>query len=200
MSGYDFTATLAKGQPHTLQVRALTTANAALVADNLKVWTSFAPDAGGTSHTINATLPSGKRYTFEAKAIAVSEVTLTGQKVWTKISDSATYKAHDATGLEHNAEYTFALRAVNPSGNGDESSTVKGRPVAGAAGAPTLTATGGNAQATLSWTKHANGRWADKWQYRKKLSTASWPSTTPFGWTDLTTSDAARSATLSQPA
>ena len=196
LSGYDFIATLTKGQPHTFQVRAITTGNAALVADNLKVWTSFAPDAGGTSHTINATLPSGKRYTFEAKAIAVSEVTLTGQKVWTKISDSATYKAHDAAGLEHNAEYTFALRAVNPSGAGDESSTVKGRPVAGAPGAPTLTATGGNAEVALSWTKHANGRWADKWQYRKKLSTASWPTTTPFGWTDLTTSDAARSATI----
>ena len=157
-------------------------------------WTRMAgADANSTSHTLELTLTDGKRYTFQARARVSGEVhyNATGLLVHAKITPTGPTNnklSYDATGLEHNVAYEFLLRAVNASGNGAPAMTNPVRPVAGAPGAPALAASISGSQASLSWTKNADGRWADKWQYRKK-TTANWPSTTPYGWADISGSD-----------
>ena len=162
-------------------------------------WTRMAgADANSTSHTLALTLTDGKRYTFQARARVSGEVhyNATGLLVHAKITPTGPTNnklSYDATGLEHNVAYQFLLRAVNPSGNGAPVLMNPVRPVAGKPGAPALAASISGSQASLSWTKNADGRWADKWQYRKK-TTADWPSTPPYGWTDVANSNDATRA------
>ena len=90
---------------------------------------------------------------------------------WTAIDgSSASTTGHTVTDLTNGTEYSFALRAVNGSGNGSASTVT----VTMVPAAPTnLSAAPGDAQATLSWTDPGNatitgyelrvdsGAWAD---------------------------------------
>ena len=62
---------------------------------------------------------------------------------------SATTTSHTVSGLTNDTPYSFKVRAVNATGNGDESDPVTARPILFA---PTeFVATEGNGQVTLSW-------------------------------------------------
>ena len=157
-------------------------------------WSQISHDPNTTSHTFTTTMTSGTRFHHQVRAAVSGEVshTATGLKAWSKITPTTPPNklGHNATGLTHNMEYNFQVRAVNASGNGHAAST-KARPVAGRPGAPTLTAAGGDEQVTLTWTKHSDGKWADKWQYQYK-STGGYGS-----WKDVPSSgDSTRSYTV----
>ena len=65
--------------------------------------------------------------------------------------------ARQVTGLTNGAEYEFEVRATySPSGEGPWSNTATGTPL-GPIGAPVVTATPGNGQVDLDWTKPADG-------------------------------------------
>ena len=106
------------------------------------------------------------------------------------LNSAAATKTYTQTGLTHNVLYNFQVRGRQRHRRRYAESTT-GRPVAGKPGAPTLTSTGGDKQVTLTWTKNADGRWVDKWQYQYK-TTGSYGS-----WTDVPSSgDSTRSYTL----
>ena len=50
-----------------------------------------------------------------------------------------------------------------------------------------LTAIPGDTEVALEWTATADTN-VTKWQYRHKLSSANWPTTSPFGWTEVPSS------------
>ena len=133
--------------------------------------------------TFSRTLTKDKHYEFLVQAIRTGGVvhTAAGLQAWSKSSPAApqgkpTKLAHTATGLSHNTEYQFRIRAVNAVGIGDESTPATARPVAGAPEKPTsVSLSRGNAQTTLSWSK-GGSRWVDEWEYRYKTDGAygSW--------------------------
>ena len=159
-------------------------------------WTDIpSSTATTTSHTLTANLASGTWHTYRVRGVDTSNagnnVTATGLTAWTTISTSATATSHTAAGLTNNVSHTFTIRAVNGAGAGAASDDASALPVAGAPGAPTLTVTGGEQQATLTWTKNSGGRWVDSWEYQYK-TTGSYGS-----WTDVPSSgDSTRSYTV----
>ncbi len=70
---------------------------------------------------------------------------------WTAIADSdAETTDHTVSGLENGSAYSFRIRAVNPSGDGAQSSVATATPRANPA-KPVLTATAGDGRVTLGW-------------------------------------------------
>ena len=166
-------------------------------------WNYISQNSNQTSHTFITKLTNGRRYEYEvfARLKTGNIYTPSNLKKWTKITPTTpdTNKlGYVADGLIHNTRYSLILRAANPIGNG-MTETATARPVAGVPGQPaTISATAGNdAQTTLTWTKNADGRWVDSWQYRKKERDANWPATGDKGWTNIADSnDATRSTTV----
>ena len=114
-----------------------------------------------------------------------------GGTTWVDVpNSSASTTSHTVTNLTNNTLYTFAVRAVNASGNG-AAATKTARPVAGAPGKPTLSATGGDGKATLTWTKTGTN-WVDRWEYRYKEGNNDWSTRT-----NISTSDSDRSGDVS---
>ena len=155
-------------------------------------WSRISSDPNTTSHTFTTTLTGGTRFYYQVRAVVSGEVnhTATGLKVWSKFrpAQPPNKLGHNAADLVHNVLYNFQVRAVNAIGNGVAASAAA-RPVAGRPGAPTLTAsTHNDRQSTLTWTKNADGRWVDKWQYSKDNGST---------WTDVPASgDSTRSYTV----
>ncbi len=86
---------------------------------------------------------------------------------WTAIAGSnADTTSHTITGLTNGTEYSFKVRAVNPSGNGAASSAVSATPIPVPA-APTVAIAAGDAQVTLNWTDPNNDS-ITGWEYRQK--------------------------------
>ncbi len=74
-----------------------------------------------------------------------------GTSEWAKIpDDDAGNRYHEVTGLTNDITYTFAVRAVNPSGDGP-ASTVTGVPMPVPAAPLNLSATPGDGQVELTW-------------------------------------------------
>ena len=143
---------------------------------NGTTWTDIT--GGGTvrSHTFTANLTNNTSFTYQVRGVdndnSSNNVTATGLTAWTTVSTTATATSYTATGLTNNTPYKFKLRSVNGAGNGPASDEAAATPVAGKPGAPTLTAAGGEEQATLTWTKNSGGRWVDKWQVRHRTVNA----------------------------
>ena len=102
---------------------------------------------------------------------------------WTDICETAgdpgcpDKRSHAVTGLTNGTAYRFKVRAVNSVGDGAESPESDQVTPVTTPPAPTKPGvTGGNAEATLSWTSGGNGGSAiTKWQYAKSTdSYASW--------------------------
>ena len=101
-----------------------------------------------------------------------------GYGKWRDMTNSgASTASHAVSGLSNNVTHTFKIRAVNINGPGPASDEASARPVAGAPEAPSLSATGGDAQITLVWTK-GGATHVDSWQYRRKKGTGNYGSWT----------------------
>ncbi len=87
-----------------------------------------------------------------------------GTSGWAKIPDTAAaIRSQTVTGLTNNIKHTFAMRAVNASGNGP-ASTVTGVPMPVPAAPVILSATPGDGRVTLSWTNPGDDT-ITKYQY-----------------------------------
>ena len=105
---------------------------------------------------------------------------------WADISNSsATTTSHTVESLTNGTEYTFQVRAVNPSGDGAASDEVAETPVPPPVAPSVFTATPFDASVTLSWNNDndSNKDTITGWQYRQK-DTGSYGN-----WTDITGSD-----------
>ena len=101
--------------------------------------------------TGNDVLDAGSAYVFEIKG-------------WTDVPENdANNRFHAVTGLTNDITYTFAVRAVNPSGDGP-ASTATGVPVPVPAAPVNLSATPGDGRVTLSWTDPGDAS-ITKYQY-----------------------------------
>ena len=79
-----------------------------------------------------------------------------GTSGWAKIpDDDAGNRYHEVTGLTNDITYMFAVRAVNPSGDGP-ASTATGVPVPVPAAPVNLSATPGDGEVALSWDDPGN--------------------------------------------
>ncbi len=104
---------------------------------------------------------------------------------WTDIEpSSAATTSHTISGLSNGTEYTFRIRAVNPTGSGGESDEVSATP--GVPLAAELEAMPGTEQVSLSWTISEDTS-ITKWQYQQREGDAD------FGdeWKDIPDSGAA---------
>ena len=87
-----------------------------------------------------------------------------GTSGWAKIPDAAAgNRYHEVTGLTNDITYMFAVRAVNPSGDGP-ASTATGVPVPVPAAPVNLSATPGDGEVALSWDDPGNAT-IIKYQY-----------------------------------
>ena len=87
---------------------------------------------------------------------------------WANIANShRNTRSYTVTGLDNGTSYTFQVRAVNQRGNGpDATATEPTLPLA----PKTFTATGGDKQATLEWTKETNDTTVTGWIYQYKTT------------------------------
>ena len=86
-----------------------------------------------------------------------------GTSGWAKIPAAAGNRYHEVTGLTNDITYMFAVRAVNPSGDGP-ASTATGVPVPVPAAPVNLSATPGDGEVALSWDDPGNAT-ITKYQY-----------------------------------
>ena len=115
---------------------------------------------------------------------------------WTAIPSSGpTTVSHTVTGLDGGSEYNFQVRAVNGTAKGASSQTVTATPtgastpIVSTPAAPTsLSATAGNAQVTLNWTKPSGDITGYKVLYSKTSTrdSATWDVITGAGATTTT--------------
>ena len=105
---------------------------------------------------------------------------------WTDISGSgADTLTHTVTGLTNGTAYTFAVRAVNSTGNGLVA-TVNARPIAVPA-APTISSvTPGDGQVALEWADPDDSS-ITKYQVRSKVKDSD--DNTYTAWTDIAVTD-----------
>ncbi|HVU18608.1 MAG TPA: malectin domain-containing carbohydrate-binding protein [Candidatus Didemnitutus sp.] len=168
LSNFDIFA--AVGQNHALEREFNATANSSGqivvaftqgTADNpsiagLEIWTpAGAPAAptgltaspASTQVTLNWTASSG------ATSYNVYRGTSANGESSTAIQTGVTGTSFTNTGLTNGTTYYYKVAAVNSSGTSAQSNEASATPVAGIPSAPTgLTASPGNAQATLNWT------------------------------------------------
>ncbi len=105
---------------------------------------------------------------------------------WTDISPSgSSTTSHTFTGLTNGTEYTFKIRAVNPTGNSEESAEVSATPGFVPAKPEDLTATTSSGQVILSWSNPGNSS-ITKYQYQQKSGDEDYGD-----WTDIDPSGAA---------
>ena len=108
---------------------------------------------------------------------------------WGDVSSSTrTTAAHTLTGLMAAQQYNIELRFEAQSGLTSAATAVLGTPTAVATpssfSAATSTLAAGSID--LSWTAQTATSGSEaKYQYRRKLTSASWPGSSPFGWTDI---------------
>ena len=118
--------------------------------------TSLSATAGNAQVTLNWTKPSGDITGYK---VLYSKTSTRDSATWDVITGAgATTTTHTVTGLDNGSEYSFKVRAVNSGGDGIATDWVTATPVlstpAVAPVAPTgLSATAGNRQVALTWTK-----------------------------------------------
>ena len=115
--------------------------------------TDLTATAGDVQVELSWTRPSG---TITSYQIRYDKTGARGGASWVAIPGSgAGTETHTVTGLDNGSDYSFQIRAVNGAGDGaatDWVTATPGRTIAPAA--PTdLTATAGDAQVELSWTR-----------------------------------------------
>ncbi|WP_373291209.1 glycoside hydrolase family 9 protein [Paenibacillus marchantiophytorum] len=109
----------------------------AATAGNAQVMLSWTASSGAASYNVKRSMTSGGPYVTVATGVAGTNYT--------------------NSGLTNGTTYYYAVSAVNPVGESANSAQTSAAPQLSLPSVPTgLTATAGNAQATLSWTK-SNG-------------------------------------------
>ena len=137
--------------------------------------TSLTATAGNAQVMLSWTKPSGPITSYKLRYDKTGD---RSSASWTAIpSSGAGTETHTVTSLENGSEYSFQIRAVNGAGDGTATGWVTATPISPTPAAPTgLTATAGNAQVELSWTKPSGPITSYKLRYDKTgdRSSASW--------------------------
>ena len=179
-----------------MRIRAFNGSTVGPVSDVARLWIGLPAQptglraAGGHKHVKlswdDAENPSLRRWEYQQKS---GSGTYGG---WTPITVSMTRHRVSGTvsGLDNGTLYSFKIRAVNAAGPSTVSAEASATPVSGTPSAPSgLMATPGNGRVTLSWRPLGDSS-VTKWQVRRKASSASWPTTSGGGWTDIAGSGA----------
>ena len=108
---------------------------------------------------------------------------------WSTVSGGGSARSRTISSLRNGTSYTFEVRAVNsvdPGPAGEAAATPAGPP-----GRPSLTATRGNGQVSLSWSAASNnGSTVTSYEYRRS-TTSGWT-----GWSTVSGGGGARSQTV----
>ena len=108
---------------------------------------------------------------------------------WSTVSGGGSARSQIVSSLTNGVEYTFELRAVNSVDPGPAAEATA--TPAGAPGTPSLTATRGNDQVSLSWgAASSNGSAVTSYEYRRS-TTSGWT-----GWSTVSGGGGARSQTV----
>ncbi len=174
-----------------MRVRAFNGSEVGPVSETARLWIGLPAQptglraSGGHKHVQlswdDAENPSIRRWEVQRKSGAGN------YGGWTPITVSTTRHRVSGTvsGLDNGTLYGFKVRAVNSSGASTASAEASATPGSGAPSAPSgLTATPGNGRVTLSWRPLGDSS-VTKWQVRRKASSASWPTTSGGGWSDI---------------
>ena len=162
---------LDNGTEYTFEVRAVNpTGNGAVSRDTATpnprpvAPASFDASPANTQVTLNWNNPSDSSITKYQYRVS-SDGGTSWSPDWTDISESsASTTSHTVTPLDNGTEYTFEVRAVNPTGNGAvsrDTATPNPRPAAPA----NFIASGGVGRAILTWTDPSDSS-VIKYQYR----------------------------------
>ena len=149
---------LSNGTAYTFTVAATSATGTGPVATSNAVTPATVPGAptsvtatcGNAQATVSWTAPASNG------GAAITGYTVTpyvGATAGTPVSEPATPTSATLTSLVNGTTYTFTVKATNSVGTGAESAQSNATTCATVPGAPTnVTATGGNAQATVTWT------------------------------------------------
>ena len=152
--------------------------------------------AGGTnpgeiSLTWNVQTEFGSAFTaakYEVRAKLTSASWPSGGGWGDVASSTRTTAAHTLTGLMAAQQYDIELRFVPDTSLTSAATSIQGTPTAVATPSSFSATTSRDAAGSinLSWTAQSATSGSEaKYQYRAKLTSATWPGTTPFGWTDI---------------
>ena len=177
---------LTNGTEYTFAVRAVNgagdgavaTVDATPVQAVLAAPTNLGAMPGDTRIRLNWTLPADAG-AIDNMQVRHRQKSVTGWSDWTSLSESAT--SHTVDGLTNGTAYTFAVRAVNQTGDG-AAATVDAIPTLAKPASPAnLAATAGDTQVELGWELPVNTSQIGTMQVRHKLKTAQvWNA-----WSDL---------------
>ncbi len=174
---------LSNGQAYTFTVQAINTAGAGLASAALSATPATVPGAP----SINPAKPGNAQVQLSWSAPSddggdavdhyeIDESQAGGPTQVIETPDAT--PTYTVDGLTNGQPYTFAVLAVNSAGKSSPSSTVSTTPRT-VPGAPTLTATPGAGQVSLSWTTPADGGAAiDDYVISQYVGSSTTPTTT----------------------
>ena len=179
---------LDNGDEYTFEVRAVINGQNGLAASAPATPTlptpaapgSFAAGAGDTVVELSWTAPTNASSItdFQVRYWKTSE---TAQDNWATVTGGADATTTTITGLTNGTPYTFQVRARNSAGDGDPA-TATATPALAVPGAPTLTASAGDATVSLTWIAPANTTEIDSYEVRYQAGSGA------FGpWDDVGT-------------